>query len=98
MSVILPLFRYVSPQFLKNVGNLKGVNPFLKESRILIPEIGLGGVVGAEIWFHDAVHYHQIGLIERSFIVATVVERQADVDVVQTYLLVEVQVENVEVY
>ena len=98
MTVILPLFRDIGPQFLEDVCNLKGVNPFLKESGILIPEVGLGRVGRGQIWFHDAVHDHQVGLVEGSLVVAAVVERQADVDVVQTYLFVQVQVEDVEVY
>ena len=49
-----------------------------------------------EVGFHYALHYHQVGLVEGSFIVAAVVETQADVDVVETDLLVEVEVEDIE--
>lgn len=45
---------------------------------------------------HDIFHDHHVGFVEGCLVVATVVETQADVDVVEADLFVEVEVEDVE--
>jgi hypothetical protein len=96
VALILPFFCDEAAQFGEDGADLKGVDPFLEEPGVPRAEVGGGAVGVCEVEFHDVLHDHQVGLVVGGFIVAAVVQAEADVDVVETDFLVEVEVKNVE--
>lgn len=97
VTVVFSLCGDVLPQLLENGGNLEGVDPFLEEPGEPVLKVGEGGVGVVQVGFHDALHDHEVDFVEGSLVVAAVVEGQADVDVVEADLFVQVQAEDVEV-
>jgi hypothetical protein len=42
-------------------------------------------------------HNHQIGLIKRGLVIATIVQPQTDMNIVQADFLIGIQIENIEI-